>query len=169
MVQLRARPLSDREKLALGRSLRALTRRHRQLLCVNDRCDLALLLEADGVHLGEASVSVEDARRLAGALWISRACHDPARARSEGADALLLSPILAPRKGNAALGLRALATARSASEPGSRPLIYALGGIDAEGARRCLGHGADGVAVMGAIFGGGDPLPLLDALGLRGR
>jgi thiamine-phosphate pyrophosphorylase len=169
MVQLRARSLPDRSRVELGRSLRALTRRHGQLLSLNERADLALLLEADALHLGEHSVCAADARLIVGALFISRACHDPADAEARGADALLLSPIFAPRKGNAPLGLGALGVARRAGEPNGRPLLYALGGVDAAGARQCLEHGADGVAAIGAIFDGENALLLLDALGIRAR
>ena len=165
MVQLRDRELSDRERIALGRELRELTRRHHQLFAVNDRCDLALVLESDGVHLGERSISPEDARTLVGPLWISRACHDPARAESLGADAVVLAPVVAQRKGANAHGIAALTAARSVLS-GSNTLLYALGGVDAASAAACLAAGADGVAAIGAVLDGSDPLPLLEALGI---
>ena len=165
MVQLRDRQLPDRERIALGRELRALTRRHRQLFAVNDRCDLAFLLETDGLHLGEQSITPGDARKLVGPLWISRACHEPSRAEPLGADALVLAPVLAPRKGAAALGLLALGTAKAAL--GANALLYALGGVDAASAAACLAAGADGIAAIGAVLDGRDVLPLLEALGIR--
>src|SRR6187402_2591430 len=64
MVQLRDRSLPAGERLALGRDLRKLTRAHGQLLCINDRLDLALVVGSDGVHLGEHSVTPADARAL---------------------------------------------------------------------------------------------------------
>jgi thiamine-phosphate pyrophosphorylase len=164
MVQLRDLQLKDRERLELGRTLRDVTRRHDQALAVNDRADLALLIEADGLHLGEASVAVPEARKLVGGLFISRARHDPARAGSSGADAELISPIFAERKGRPALGIEAVERARSCA--GGATLIYALGGVDAQNAARCLAAGADGVAVMGAVLDGRDPDPLLWALGI---
>jgi thiamine-phosphate pyrophosphorylase len=165
MVQLRDRQLPDRERIVLGRELRELTNRHRQLFAVNDRCDLALALASDGLHLGERSITVEDARALVGSLWISRACHDPARAQSLGADAVVLAPVVAARKGANALGVAALAAARRAVL-GSNALLYALGGIDAASAAACVAAGADGVAAIGAVLDGSDPQPLLDALGI---
>jgi thiamine-phosphate pyrophosphorylase len=164
MVQLRDRELPDRQRIRFGQSLRALTRQHGQLLAVNDRCDLAFLLETDGLHLGEASITPEEARKLVGALWVSRACHDPAQAAARGADAVVLAPVLAARKGAAALGLSALASARQAARGA---LLYALGGVDASSAASCLAAGADGVAAIGAVLDGRDVLPLLEALGIR--
>jgi thiamine-phosphate pyrophosphorylase len=91
-----------------------------------------------------------------------------ASAVASGADAVLLSPILAARKGRAALGLTALAEARSALVRRGRgaPRLYALGGVEAGTARACLEAGADGVAVIGAALDGRDARPLLQALGV---
>ena len=164
MIQLRDRELPIRERFELGQRLVRVAREHEQLFAVNDRADLALLLEADGLHLGEQSVEPEDARKLVGPeVFISRACHDSARAQPRGADAVVLSPVLAPRKGNPARGVEALAEARRGA---GGAMVYALGGIDADGARHCLEAGADGVAVVGAVLDGRDPLPLLAALGV---
>lgn len=162
LVQLRDRELTARARLALARRLLPRVRGTGQRFQVNDRIDLALAVGADAVHLGEASVTPADARRLVGPeTWISRACHDPERAGAEGADAVVLSPVLAPRKGRPALGLEALAVARRAGAP----LLYALGGIDAEGACRALEAGADGVAAIGAALEA-DCSPLVQALGI---
>lgn len=164
MLQLRDRELDDRRRTAFGAKLCDVARRHRQLFAVNDRPDLARLLGADALHLGEASVRPAEARRIVGDLWLSRACHDPARAAADGADAVVLSPILAERKGAPALGVDSLALARRAA--GSDVLLYALGGIDAAGAARCLAAGADGVAAIGAVLDSAGALPVLVALGI---
>lgn len=165
VVQLRDTCRPARERLAIGRELRRITLQTGQWLAVNDRLDLAVLLEAEWVHLGERSVSVADARSLMGGkVRISRACHDPSRANS-GADAILLSPVIAARKGRDALGPAALARARSAV--GAASWVYALGGVSAATAESCLAAGADGVAVIGAALDGSAPEPLLEALKIR--
>jgi thiamine-phosphate pyrophosphorylase len=168
MIQLRDRKLSDRRRLAFGMRLRELTRAYNQLFAVNDRIDLALLLGADGLHLGEGSVEPARARTLVDPLWISRACHDPADALVPGADAILLSPLLAARKERPALGLEALGRARAqiAQTTGARVSVYALGGVDAGNAAACLTAGADGIAAIGALLDSADPAPLLRALGV---
>lgn len=169
---LRDHAASGKARLALGEQLRDIARTERQALWVADRLDLALLLEADVVHLGEASVTARDARKLLPArVRLSRAWHRPscrgAERELDGVDALLLSPILEPRKGRPALGLAALSgldeQLRAAHQP--RP-IFALGGVAAPNAAACLRAGASGVAAIGAALAP-DVGPLLQALGIR--
>jgi thiamine-phosphate pyrophosphorylase len=173
MVQLRDRQLEARERLAFGLRLRELTRRHAQHLAVNDRLDLALLVEADAVHLPEAGVRAGVARRFLeqyrSPWFVSVACHDPAALPEPEADALLLSPISAPRKGRPALGTAGIehaARARAGSAGARRHRIYGLGGVGADQAASLLEAGADGVAVIGAVFDARGPEGLLRALGI---
>lgn len=174
-VMLRDRQLSARERLALGVRLRELTGRHAQALCVNDRLDLALLLEADALHLSESSVSVADARGFARDQgrdwWISRASHDPADALTADADALLLAPVVEARKGRPALGLAGLERARAALDRRSASAaacrLYALGGVAAGNAAGLLQAGADGVALIGGLLAPDAARALVDGLGIR--
>jgi len=158
MVQLRDKLREAGRLLDVGRRLRSLCREHGALFVVNDRLDVALALEADGVHLGRASVAVADARRLVGEqAFISVATHSRDELREaidEGADAALLSPIFpTPGKGEP-LGTEALRHAKAMAP--AFP-IYALGGIDLENARECLEAGASGVAMIRAFFDAEDP------------
>jgi thiamine-phosphate pyrophosphorylase len=174
-VLLRDRQLPIRERQQLGQHLRQLTQRFGQTLLVNDRLDLACLLQADGVHLSEASVTVEDARELARAagrsFWISAACHDPDAFAHGTANALLLSPLLEARKQRPALGIGGLTRALSARARRSAALppcaVYALGGVRGENAGGLLAAGADGVALIGELFVPGAVPGLLDALVIR--
>jgi thiamine-phosphate diphosphorylase len=164
-VLLRDHRASARVRLELGRQLREVTRSFGQSIWVADRLDLALSLQADGLHLGEGSVSARDARALLppGTL-VSRACHELRPANDPelaGVDALLLSPVLEPRKGRPALGLEALATFTSQSNI----TVLALGGVTAATAAACLVAGARGVAAMGAAWSDDAPA-LLRALGI---
>jgi thiamine-phosphate pyrophosphorylase len=172
IVQLRDHDLSARERLELGAELRAVTQQLGQRLVVNDRLDLALLLGADGVHLGEQSVDLSDARCLLGPeSWISQARHTEADALGSEADAVVFSPVIAARKGRAAHGLETLA--RLCDKLGQRsrrrrvPGVYALGGVNARTARACLDAGAAGVAVIGAVFEVDSASSLVEALGAR--
>lgn len=161
-VQLRDPELSGRALHALGARLREATAAVGASLLVNDRLDLAIVLGAEGVHLGRRSVSIADARALlGGGVFVSVACHhldDVARAAGEGADAAVLSPIFAtPRKG-APLGLAALRAARGRIEREGRAIaLIALGGVDAGSAAACLEAGADGVAAIRADLGAALP------------
>ena len=174
-VVLRDRQLGARERLALGRRLRELTRRHAQRLSVNDRLDLAVLLDADAVHLSESSVASGDARAFgrlhARSFWLSRAVHGPEEAAHADADAVLLSPIADARKGRSPLGVGGLGRARAALQQrsGQPPAcaLYALGGITAENAAACMDAGADGVALIGALLEPDAPRALVEQLGVR--
>jgi thiamine monophosphate synthase len=129
-----------------------------------------VLLDADAVHLGEASVDPADAKRLVPPdVWLSRACHDPEDAAEGLADAVIVSPVMESRKGRPPLGPAALTAAKGALERAGRTAthVYALGGVDASSAPTCVMHGAHGVAVVGAVLDGRDPEPLLLALGIH--
>jgi thiamine-phosphate pyrophosphorylase len=158
-VQLRDPELPSVELHALGRRLRDATAAVGAMFLVNDRLDLALLLGADGVHLGRRSVAVAEARSLLGpGAFVSVACHgvdDVARAAEEGADAAVLSPIFATPGKGPPLGTGALRKARArllAAAP--RVALIALGGVDAGSAVACLAAGADGVAAIRADLTG---------------
>lgn len=154
LFQLRDLDLSLSERLSFGRELVSLARAAGQAVAVNDRLDLAVLLDADAVHLGEAGIETEDVRNVVGSeLWVSRACHSVERAAELDADGVLLAPVVAARKGRTPLGFEALTRARAALDRAGRgTLLFALGGVDAESAAACLGAGAHGVAVIGAVL-----------------
>lgn len=156
--------LSVRARLELAEPLRALARQSGQRFGVADRADLALALDADAVHLPESGVGIADARRYLGpTVFISRACHDPTRAAELAADAVLLSPIFAARKGRPPLGVAALAQTCALRGESKGPALYALGGVDADNAGACVSSGAQGVAVIGAVLSP-EPERLLKAL-----
>lgn len=158
LVQLRDKQRPASEVLALGERLRPLCKERGAAFIVNDRLDIALALDADGVHLGHASVAIEEARKLLGArALISVAAHsipDLERAALEGAYLALLSPIFTTPGKGAPLGLDALKRARAMLP--SFP-IYALGGVDTANAASCLRAGASGIAAIRAIFDADDP------------
>jgi len=147
VVVLREPDWSARRMVDYGQGLRRATRAVGARLLVADRLDVAHALEADGVHLGRHSVGVLEARRALGDVLVTRSAHDDdelTRAVSEGADAVLLSPIFAsPGKGSP-LGVEGLRRARR-SLPGSIALV-ALGGVTPDHVGRCLEAGADAVA-----------------------
>ena len=163
---LRDKERSARERVELGRALADVARRTGQLFGVADRLDLALLLGARAIHLGEGSVETSDARRLLGGrAFVTRAVHIPEDAALVEADGVVFSPVLEARKGRAAWGLGGLVRAREKLTTRG-PALYALGGVRAENAAACLASGAAGVAVIGALLGTDDATPLLAALEL---
>lgn len=157
-VQLRDPELTARELFQLGLRLRRATRAAGIRLLVNDRLDLAQILEADGVHLGRRSVSIADARAFLGPrAFVSVACHavpELAVAAAQGASAALLSPIFASPGKGPPLGLAALKDAREAlARAGLSLPVIALGGVDNASAAACFEAGAHGVAaIRGDLF-----------------
>ncbi len=159
-VQLRDKTATTRETLALGQRLRLLTRQAGALLIVNDRVDLALALEADGVHLGQQDLPVCLARRITGpSMIIGVSTNLPAEARqaeAEGADYIGVGPAFntttraSPRP---VLGAAGIAAVRAATR---LPLV-AIGGISLSGVAAVRAAGADGICVIGAVFGAGNP------------
>lgn len=163
MIQWRDRELCLGERLRLGKALAHIAQAYSQVFCVNDRADLALALDATGLHLGEASVSAARVReRFPSRFWLTRASHSPEACQSMGADAVILSPICSPRKGAPSLGLDGL---RRACERADVP-VFALGGVDANNARACIAAGAAGVAAIGAWLACESLAPLVNALGI---
>lgn len=159
ILQLRAKSMSDRDRLDLAKRLRALTKQHDATFVINDRVDLALLSGADEVHLGQGDLSVAEARLLAPQLRVGRSTHDFAQlqqAHAEGADRLAFGPLFDTRsKLNAAptVGLSGFFQAQTSLR---KPLI-AIGGIDLERARELAHRGLAAVAVISAICGARDP------------
>jgi thiamine-phosphate pyrophosphorylase len=142
---------SIRRRGTLARALIDVARPRGARVIVHDRVDLARVVEADGVQLGERSVDAASARMILGQeAWIGRSCHDEAslrQAAEEGVDAVTLSPLFpSPGKG-APLGVERFAALR-ATVP--QLPVLALGGIDASNAERALEAGATGLAMIRA-------------------
>jgi thiamine-phosphate diphosphorylase len=157
-VQLRGPGQPARRLLELGRTLASVARDHGQWLIVNDRLDLALELDAPAVHLPERGVSVEDARRICPNRRVFCACHDVSAAAGLGADAVVLSPIAAPRKGRPALGADGIiACVRELRAAGEATAVYALGGIEPAGVDALRAAGATGFLAMESVFGAANP------------
>lgn len=144
--------------------LRVVTAAHGASLVINGRAELARDVGANGVHLGGGAGSVAQARAVLGASWISVAAHsdeDVARAREDGADAVLVSPVF-PTRSRALDGsrkqARGLSCVRSARHIAGADLhVYALGGVTAASARACSASGADGVALTRGLLAARDP------------
>lgn len=159
-VQLRAKSLTDREQLALARVIRAHCTAFNALFLVNDRVDIALASDADGVHLGVDDLPLADARRLLGPARIvgfSPETDDQAAAASAlGADYLGVGPVfgtVSKADAGSAIGLEAVARRAELS----RIPIIGIGGITSDNAPDVIAAGAVGVAVVGAILRASDP------------
>ena len=154
IIQLRDKTASTRMLIEEGLALRALTRERGALLIVNDRVDVALAIEADGVHVGQDDMPAALARRLLGPhriLGVSAATMEEAEvAVAGGADYLGVGPIFPTRgkadAGPATGGELLTELARRYTTP-----LVAIGGITAENATEVVRAGACGVAVITAV------------------
>ncbi|MDH4098038.1 MAG: thiamine phosphate synthase [Nitrospira sp.] len=154
-VQLRERDLSTSELLLLAQEIRSITSRRAVPLIINDRVDLMLALNLDGVHLRANSLPISAVRRLAGAdRLIGISTHSLAEvqeANGEGADYVLFGPIFdtpSKRQFGSPVGLEQLAEVCSRS---AVP-VFAIGGVTRAFVPDVLRAGAHGVAVIGSIL-----------------
>lgn len=159
IVQYRDKETEDRQRLPLAQKLKDICHRYEALFLVNDRVDIALAVEADGVHLGQQDMPIATARELLGShRIIGRSTTNPdemARAIGEGADYIGVGPIYAtPTKPDKpAAGIDYV---RYAADKASIP-FFAIGGINADNLHEVLDAGAHGVAVVRAMIDAEDP------------
>lgn len=159
VIQLREKSWPVAILLETGRELRKMTREAGVLFIVNDRVDLALALEADGVHVGQQDLPVQIVRKLAGPgmiIGISAGNPEEALAAEKGgANYIGVGPIFptATKKDTRTpRGLDLLGEIRRAT---SLP-IFGIGGIKVDNAAAVIRAGADGVAVVSAVVGADD-------------
>jgi thiamine-phosphate pyrophosphorylase len=157
IVQLRMKQAPDSAVLAAARRFRQICERHGALFILNDRPDLAALVDADGVHVGQDDVSLTEARRAVGPeRLLGLSTHSPPQVdASDGADYIGVGPVYAtPTKpGRPAVGVELV---RYAAEHATVP-FFAIGGIGVEQAPAVRGAGAERIAVVRALTGSSDP------------
>ena len=158
-VQLREKDLGTRDLLDMAYRLKELTVRYGAKLFINDRVDIALAVDADGVHLGGSGMPAAAARKAVGeGMLIGVSTHgitEAEKAVEEGADFITLGPIFeTPSKmkyGNP-LGTELLREVRA-----KIPVpVFAIGGIRKERVESVLEAGATGIALISAILGSED-------------
>jgi len=158
-IQLREKTLGDRPLLALARRLREITARAGALLVINDRPDIALLADADGVHVGQDDLPVGAARAVIGGdrlVGLSTHSVDQARRAAEaGADYIGIGPMFATTTKDAGCvrGPGLLADVLAAV---ALPHV-AIGGITAANAPALAAAGGRCIAVCSAVIGADDP------------
>ena len=158
-VQLREKDLPVRELLALSQEMRMLTNEFGARLFINDRVDVAVAVNADGVHLGHTSMPAEAVRRVVGSnMLIGVSTHNLAEAKvaeAGGADFITFGPIFeTPSKtelGNP-VGLEVLKKLKNEI---NIP-FYALGGIKSGNFTQVIHAGASGVSMISAILAAED-------------
>jgi thiamine-phosphate pyrophosphorylase len=159
VLQLRSKELEGAPYCRLAERVGAIAATAGIPFIVNDRVDVALAVNATGVHLGQRDLPVELARRVMPYAIIGRSSHEPAhasKALEERADYFAVGPVWeTPTKpGRKAAGLKYVREVASLN-PGIP--WYAIGGITTENVREVIETGATRIAVVRAILDARDP------------
>jgi thiamine-phosphate pyrophosphorylase len=159
VLQLRCKDTEALPYLRLAERVAALAGSRRVRFIVNDRPDVALATDADGVHLGQRDLPVEWARRVVPGKMIGRSSHEPAhalRAVEEGADYFAVGPVWAtPTKpGRSPAGLSYV---RSVAALNPDIPWFAIGGITTDNVHEVIEAGARRIAVVRAVLDASDP------------
>ncbi len=153
IIQLREKECSKRDLYQLALAFREITRKAGMLLFINDHLDLAMAVEADGVHLGQDDLPVTAARKLAPELLIGASTHsleEALQAQDDGADYINIGPIFPTKTKEGVhreLGPEAIRTISAAV----RLPFTVMGGINETNIEQVLAQGARRVAMVTAI------------------
>ena len=159
IVQLREKDMPERRVVELGRRVRVWTREADAIFIMNDRADLAVATDADGVHVGQEELPVKEARIIVGPRrLVGVSTHTIEQARQavlDGADYLGVGPVF-PSATKSFDSLAGLELVREVAAEISLPW-FAIGGINAENVSAVLEAGATRIAVSHAILSADDP------------
>ncbi len=160
MIQLRHKSASGSQLFSWAVEIRNQCKKYRALFIINDRVDIAMASEADGVHLGQQDIPAHVARKLLGkerVIGVSASSLEEAlQAEKDGADYIgfgHIYPTFSKEKGFPPLGTKILQNAAAFI---SLPII-AIGGVSLENAASLITCGASGVAVISAVSRTDDP------------
>lgn len=160
IIQLRDKHAPTRQLVQVGQALRAMTRSYDALLIVNDRLDVALAIDADGVHLGQDDLPVPLARRIAGTRLLigvsAETVEEALQAEQEGADYLGVGPMF-PTATKPDAGTPVGPERLRAIKQAVRIPVFGIGGITSQNAPAVLEAGADGICVISAVFASESP------------
>lgn len=160
IVQLREYSMTDWELLKVAQEVRLLTKKYNALFIVNNRPDIAKLSGADGVHLGQDDLSVEDARKIMGVgkiVGVSTHEIDQAhKALVDGADYIGVGPVYPTETKKNVVPPVTLEYVKKIHLWKQASPFFAIGGIKLNNAPAVLGAGARRLAVVTGIVGAAD-------------
>lgn len=154
IVQLRAKTMPPREVLQLAQKVRALTQPYQCTFIMNDRVDIALACEADGVHLGQEDLPLHAARKLMPNRIIGISTHDlPQASEAErgGADYIGFGPMFGTQTKDTGYSARGLDMLKQIRAAVSLPIV-AIGGINEQNVAQVWQAGADSAAIISDIL-----------------
>lgn len=157
-LQLREKHLGENEFIKEAKEMKALAEKYQVPFVINDNIKVALEVDADGVHIGQDDMSVEEARKLLGEDKIigvsAHNVEEAMKAKKGGADYLGVGAVCATstKKDANVVDKEEIRKIRDAVDI---PIV-AIGGIKKDNIKTLEGTGVDGVAVVSAIFGAKD-------------
>ncbi|MFB4164422.1 thiamine phosphate synthase [Alteribacillus sp. JSM 102045] len=153
--------LEGKEKEKLGRELQSICKNHQIPFIVNDDTELAILLEADGIHVGQDDEPVEDIKKKCPSSMIigvsAKTLKEAKEAERQGADYIGTGPMFATstkEDAEAPIGSQGIQTLR---KQGIKLPIVGIGGINKSNAKEVIDAGAEGVSLISAISQASDP------------
>lgn len=157
-VLFKPKGLSAKEILFFGERIKGICAKYKATFILNDRPDLALALNCDGVHLGQDDIPIEWARQVLGGIKIvgrsASSLGQATTAAKEGADYILLGPIFSTPE-NPGQESNSVDLIRMVKSRVKVPVI-ACGGVNIDNVHEIIEAGADGIAVTRAVCGAKD-------------
>jgi len=158
IVQLRDKKSAKPELLRKAKALRELTRKYGVTFIVNDHLDVALEADADGVHLGQGDLPIEEARKLVGDKIIGISTHaieEARRAERQGADYIGVGPIFPTRTKEDVVAPVTVSYIREVAREIRIPFV-AIGGIKLSNVDEVIAAGATRICAVSEIVGSAD-------------
>ena len=158
MLQLRVKSLAAKDFLTLGQRVRKATETHHCRLIVNDRVDIAMACNADGVHLGQDDLPLHAGRKLLGNKIIGVSTHDieqAQQAESGGADYIGFGPMFGTTTKDTGLTARGIAMLKQIRAAVNVPIV-AIGGVNEQNVTQVWQAGADSAAIISDILSAED-------------
>jgi thiamine-phosphate pyrophosphorylase len=170
MVQLREKEITTRDFLSLAVELKSLLKRSGIPLIINDRIDIALAINADGVHVGQNDMPVEMIRKIMGndvLIGLSvESISDAEAANTLDIDYIGISPVFATSTKKELVSGLGIDGVRGIVKVSKFPAV-GIGGINYSNTEDIITAGADGVAVVSAICSADDPEYAASALSVK--
>jgi thiamine-phosphate pyrophosphorylase len=158
LLQLRVKTMAPREFFELARTVRSQTRARGCRLIVNDRVDIALACDADGVHLGQEDLPLNSGKKLMHEKIVGISTHDIEQAKEaerSGADYIGFGPMFSTTTKATGYGARGVEMLRQIRAAVKLPIV-AIGGINERNVREVWQAGADSAAIITDILGADD-------------
>ncbi|WP_337102072.1 thiamine phosphate synthase [Paenibacillus sp. YIM B09110] len=158
IIQLRDKTSAKPELLRKARALRELTRKHGVTFIVNDHIDVAMEVDADGIHLGQGDVSLLDARKIVGDKIIGISTHalqEAWLAQQQGADYIGVGPVYRTATKADVVDPVGVSYVREVTQHIRIPFV-AIGGIKLNNVDEVIGAGATRICAVSEIVGSSD-------------